>query len=169
MGQTGGSGQQSRLVFFLFFFFFFCFFVWGGAVGRDGEVCNATHIIENKQLLGPTTIGVADGIKKTVPDKRGDELFDEEGQEDTANYSQDEVVDEEERLELERLSVTHHLATTKNGSIVQDNEYRRLLKGRKWRLARHKAKVIGRVSHQNIESLIKVGPQLYAKWTVQCW
>lgn len=50
------------------------------------------------------------------------ELLEEENEEDKADGSQDEVVDQEQSLELEGFSVAHPLATTKDDGVVDDGK-----------------------------------------------
>ena len=106
---------------------------------------------------------VANGVKNTTTDNGRDELLKEEHKKSARDESQVEVVDEKERLELERLTVAHQLATTKNDSIVDDNEDRSRLEGRHGRLERNELEFINRVADDSSPCLVEDGPQVDAE------
>lgn len=83
-----------------------------------------THIVQNDHGLSPATIAVTDGVEDTIVVELRNELLNKENQKDAADHGQVEVVDQEERLELERLTVAHQFATTKDDDVVDDNEDR---------------------------------------------
>lgn len=76
-----------------------------------------------------------------------EKLFDEERQQNATDDGEVKIVNYEERLELQRLSISHKLPSTKDDDIVCDYHCRRLAQGRHWRLALGKLKVLGRISH----------------------
>lgn len=63
--------------------------------GVEPSEMQHTYVIQDNQGLGPTAIGVADGIKEAMPGHGGDELFEEEDKQSGADEGQDEVVDQE--------------------------------------------------------------------------
>lgn len=117
-----------------------------------------THVVQNDQRLSPTTIVVTDGVEDTIVVDLGNELLNEENQKDAADGGQVEVVNEEERLELERLTVAHQLATTENDHVVDDNESGGRLEGRHGRLERNELKLLGRISDDCLPGLAEDGP-----------
>jgi hypothetical protein len=117
-----------------------------------------THVVENNQRLSPATIVVADGKEDTLADNSGQKLLNEESQEEAADGGQVEVVDEEERLELEGLAVAHQLSAAKDNEVVDDDEDGRRLQGGHGSLKRHELEVIGRVANDGREQLVKDGP-----------
>jgi len=88
----------------------------------------------------------------------GQKLLNEESQENGADGSQVEVVDQEQRLQLERLAVAHQLATAKDDGVVNDNEDARLLNRRHGRLAGHEAEDLRGVSDDGLEGLAEDWP-----------
>lgn len=84
----------------------------------------ATHVVQNDHGLRPTTIAVTNGVEDTIVVELRNKLLNEENQKDAADGGQVEIVDEEERLELERLAIAHQLATTKDDHVVDDDEDR---------------------------------------------
>lgn len=127
-----------------------------GRSWSDGT--GTTHIVQDNQRLGPATIDVADGMEDTAANNRGNQLLNEESQKYAADGGEVEVVDEEERLELEWLAVAHGLATTKDDGVVDDDEDGRRLERRHGRLEGHKLEVIGRVADDGLEGLAEDGP-----------
>lgn len=105
-------------------------------------------------------------MEDTTTDDGGDKLLKEEDQEGTADESEVEVVDEEKGLELERFAVAHHLATTKDDGIVDNNEDGCRLQSRHGSLKGDKLEVIGRVADNSSPSLVKDGPQVDAKGAI---
>lgn len=117
-----------------------------------------TYVVEDNQRLSPAAIVVADGKEDTLTDNGRQKLLNEESQEEAANSGQVEVVDEEERLELERLAVAHQLSAAKDDEVVDDDEDGRRLQGGHGSLERHELEVIGRVANNGREELVKDGP-----------
>ena len=110
---------------------------------------------------------VADGEEETVPRDRGDELLGEEGQQDTADGREVEVVHLEEEVELERLASAHQLATAKDDDVVCDERGGARLEGGEGRLAGDEAEVLGLVADDGLEGLFEDGPQGKAEGTVK--
>lgn len=81
-----------------------------------------THIVEDNERLGPAAIDVADGVEDALANESREELLNEQRQEDTTDGGEVEVVDEEERLELEGLAVAHQLPAAKDDGVVNDDE-----------------------------------------------
>lgn len=67
-------------------------------------------------------------------------------------------MNEEERLELERLSVAHEFPPAKNCYIVYEDEDGRFLQRGYWSLSSNKPEVISRVADDSLEGLVEVGP-----------
>ena len=122
-----------------------------GLVGLDGLLNCAipgiprsgvgTYVVDDDQGLRPASVLIADGVEDALADHRGQQLLNEEGQEDAADDGQVEVVDQEERLELEGLAVAHELAATEDDGVVDDDEDTRLLERRHGRDALVEVKV----------------------------
>lgn len=117
-----------------------------------------TYVVEDNQRLSPAAIVVADGKEDTLADNGRQKLLNEESQEEAADGGQVEVVDEEERLELERLAVAHQLSTAKDDEVIDDDEDGRRLQSGHGSLERHELEVIGRVANNGREELVKDGP-----------
>ena len=84
---------------------------------------------------------VADGIKYPMSPDRRQKLLDEQRQQDTTDDREREIVDHEEGLELQRLSISHELPSAKDDHVVCDYQRRRLPEGRHWRVAPDEPKV----------------------------
>lgn len=126
-----------------------------------------THVVQHNQGLGPTAIVVADRVEDAMANDGGQELLNEESQEDAADGGEVEVVDEEQRLELEGLAVAHQLATAEDDDVVDDDEDGARLEGRQGRLKRHKLELIGRVAEDGGPCLVEDGPQVDAEGAVE--
>lgn len=96
---------------------------------RFGAQRMSTYVVENNKRLGPATTVVADGMENASADDGGQQLLNEEGQEGGRDSSQVEVVNQEQGLQLEGRAIAHKLATTEDDSVVDGNEYSRLLQG----------------------------------------
>lgn len=125
-----------------------------------------THVVQNDHGLSPTTIVVTDRVEDTIVVELRNELLNKENQKDAANHGQVKVVDQEERLELERLTVAHQFATTKDDDVVNDNEDRGRLQCRHGCLKRYEMEVLGRRSNDDLPSLAEYGPKVNAKGTI---
>lgn len=117
-----------------------------------------TYIVQDNHGLSPSTIVVADGMEDTIVVKLGNQLLNEEDQEDAADGGQVEVVDEEERLELEGLPVAHQLAATKDDDVVDDDEDGGRLERRHWGLKGNELEFLGRESNNGLPGLAENGP-----------
>lgn len=101
---------------------------------------------------------VTDGVEDALSDDRGEKLFNEEGEEDSADGSQVEVVDEEEGLQLESLASSHQLTSSKNYNVVYNDEDRGLFECGHGRLAGDELEVVGRVAGNKLKGLVENGP-----------
>lgn len=117
-----------------------------------------TYVVQHDHGLSPTAIVVADGMKDTVAVKLGNQLLNKEDQEDTTDGGKVEVVDEEQRLELEGLSRAHQLAPTKDDDIVDDDEDGGGFESRHGSLEGHKLELLSRVSYNGLPSFAENGP-----------
>jgi hypothetical protein len=137
-----------------------------------GSACRnllETYVVQDDKGLSPSTLGIADSMEDTATDNGGKKLLNEESQESTADQSQVEIVNEEETLELEGLTVAHPFATTEDDGVVDNNEDRCRLESGHGGLERHKLEVIGGVANNSSECLVKDGPQVNAKRPVDGW
>ena len=101
---------------------------------------------------------VADGEEDSLADNCREQLLNEESQQKGADGGQVQVVDEEERLELEGLAVAHQLSTAEDDEVVDDDEDGRRLERGHGRLEGHELEVIGRVANDGRPELVKDGP-----------
>lgn len=118
----------------------------------------ATYVVQHNQGLGPTSLMVADGEEDALADNGREQLLNEQSQEDCADSGQVEVVDDEESLQLKRLSLAHHLASTKDYYVVDDDEDGGLLQRRHGRAAGLEAEVVGGIAHDELEGLVEDRP-----------
>ena len=122
------------------------------------QVAKGTNVVQDNQRLGPAAFAVADGKEDALADHGPQKLLNEESQEDTANGGEVEVVDQEERPQLEWLAVAHELATPENNGIVDDDENASLLDRRHRCTTCLEAKVLGGIANDGLESLAEDGP-----------
>lgn len=85
-------------------------------------------------------------------------MFKEEDKKNAADSGEVEVVDQEQSLELERLTVAHVFPPAENYGIVDDNEDARLLERRHWGPTGLESEVLGRVAGDGLEGLAENGP-----------
>lgn len=64
-------------------------------MGRSGS--EGTHVIQNHHGLGPATLGFADGVEDAMANHRREDLLNEEGEQDSADGGEVEVMDQEQR------------------------------------------------------------------------
>lgn len=117
-----------------------------------------TYIVENNKRLGPATTVVANCMENASADNSGQQLLDEEPQEEGGDGSQVEVVDQEQRLELEGLAVAHKLTATEDDGVVDSNEYSRLFQGGHGSLSRGELEVPDGIASDGSPDFVKDGP-----------
>ena len=127
----------------------------------------STHVVKNDQRLSPSTAVVTDGVEDAVAPDGGDQLLNKQGQEDGADRGQDEVVEHEQGVELERREVLHDLATTENHHIVSHQQSRGLLEGGQRGHARDELEFAGGVAHDLLIGLVEERPQVNAKGPIE--
>jgi len=121
--------------------------------GRD-----IPYVVENDQGARPAAIAVADGIEDSLAHDGGEQLLNEEGQQDSADRGQVEVVDQEERLQLEGFSVAHQAPAAEDDDVVDHDEDAGLPQRRHGRGACSEPEVIGGIAHDQLEGLVEDGP-----------
>ena len=126
-----------------------------------------THIVENDELRRPSTIIIANRKEQTILGDGRDQLLQEQGQQNTADGSQIEVMNLEQAVEFERLSVPHEFASTEDDDIIRDQTDGRFRHGAHRGLARDEVEVLGRIAAHALERLGKDGPQGDAEWSFQ--
>lgn len=117
-----------------------------------------TYVIQDNHGLGPSTIVVADGVENTIVVELGNKLLNKQDQEDTADSGEVEVVDEEERLELEWLTIAHQLTATKDDHVVDDDEDGGRLEGRHGSLKGDKFELLGGIANNDLPGLAENRP-----------
>lgn len=110
---------------------------------------------------------MADCIVYTVSGDGGDQLLQEQQQKSATDGGQVEVVDFEEKVELERLPLPHELASSKDDDIVGEEENGRLRHAGHGRLSGHEPEVLGGISSNGLECLCENGPQRDTKRPVK--
>jgi hypothetical protein len=121
-------------------------------LGKVGE------IVQDNEGLGPTTIGVADGMEDTAANDSRKKLLNVESQKSTANNGQVEVVDEEKALELEGLAVAHELTTAEDYEVVDDDKDGCGLEGRHGRLEGDELELGNGISYDGRPCLVEDWP-----------
>lgn len=127
----------------------------------------ATHIIQDDELLSPTTLVVADGVKEAMSRKSRDELLSEESQEGTADSREVEIVHLEQEAQLERRAIPHELPSAKDDKIVCKKNNGACLQVRDGRLSWDELEVVGGIAHDLLEALVEDGPQREAEGAVE--
>lgn len=93
-----------------------------------------------------------------MPDEGGNELLNEEGEQDSADEGEVEVVDDEEGVELEGLAVAHDLAADEDDDVVRDEGGGGLGQAGHWGLAGDEIEAGGLVAAQGLEGPGEDGP-----------
>lgn len=125
-----------------------------------------TDVVQDDQGLRPPAFNVTDGVEDAATDDSGDELLNEENQKNAADGGQVEVVDEEERLQLEGLAVAHERAATEDDAVVDDDEDGRRLERGHGRLEGDELEVSHGVTRDGGPCLVEYGPQVDAEGAV---
>lgn len=79
-----------------------------------------THIVQNNQLISPSTLVRANGKEDSTSCNRGQQLLHKQRQQDSRNGSEVKVVDLEEEVQLQWLAFPHNLASTEDDDVVGD-------------------------------------------------
>lgn len=122
---------------------------------QDEEI---THVVEDNERLRPAAIVVADGMEDTLTVDGRNKLLNEENEKNTADGREVEVVDQEQRLELEGLAVAHHLAPTEDDGIVDDDEDGSRLESRHGSLEGDELELAGGIADNGGPGLVEDGP-----------
>ena len=109
---------------------------------------------------------IADGVEETVTGNSRYQLLSEEREEDTADGSEVEVMDLEQKVELKRLTSAHQFATAKDDDVVCDEKGRTALECRERGFALYKAEILWFVASNGLKSLLEDRPQRDSKGTV---
>lgn len=124
------------------------------------------YIVQDDQRLGPAAVCLANRVEHAVPDNGREQLLNKQREQDCADGCEVEVVDEEERLELEWLSVAHDFPAAEDEDVVGDDEDGRLLEGRHGRLAGDESEVVCGLARDRREGLVEDWPQMDAERSV---
>ena len=87
-------------------------------LGRVWWRTQTTYIIQDDQLVRPTTVGAADGVEDAIAHDFWQELLNEEGEKTAADDGEVEVVDHEGTVEHKGLSFLHQLSSAEDDDIV---------------------------------------------------
>jgi hypothetical protein len=127
-------------------------------VDQFKELCEVVEVVENDQLVGPSTLVVANGEEKALPGNRGDQLFRKQSKESPANGREVEVVHLEQEVELEGLATAHQLPAAEYHRVVDDERDDADLEGRERCLSLYESEVLGLVASNGLEALLEDGP-----------
>lgn len=116
------------------------------------------YVVQDDQLIGPSTLMGTDGVEDTVVVNLRDELLSKEQQEHARDQGQVEVMDLEWAVQLERWAVAHKLASSEDNSVVCNQHNRSGLQGRHWSGAWLELEVLWVVAHNGREGLVKDRP-----------
>ena len=127
----------------------------------------ATHIVQNDELVGPTSLVGTNGIEDTSSGDSGDQLLEEKEQKSATNGSQVEVVNLEEEVELEGFATAHDFSATKDDNVVGDEHSGSGAEGRHGSLALDKFEILRPVALDRSKDLFENGPELKTERTVE--
>lgn len=97
----------------------------------------------------------------------GQELLNEQNQENATDEGQNEVVDHEQSVELERRQLLHDFATTEDDNVVCDKHHGGLLQcGQRGHIL-GELELASRVAHDLLVGLVKEGPQVHTKRPIE--
>jgi hypothetical protein len=127
----------------------------------------ATYVVQDDERLSPTAALVTDSVEDTVSHEGGQELLDEQNQENATDECQDEVVDHEQGVQLERRQLLHDFTTTEDDNVVCDKHHGGLLQCGQRGHVLGELELARRVTHDLLVSLIKEGPQVHTKGPIE--
>lgn len=128
-----------------------------------------THVVENDQLVCPSSFIRADGIEHPTTSQSGHKLLNEERQQGTADCSQVEVVNHEWAIEYKGRSISHQLSTTENYDVVRDQGDQCLLQRGSSSLANFELEVLWRIAKYCLIEITEYRPYSNTEWSVECW
>lgn len=126
-----------------------------------------SYIVQNDKLIRPSAIVVANSKEKSLPRNDGNQLLGKKRKQYPTNSREVEVVDLEEKVELEGLAVAHQLSAAEDNNVVCDERDCACLEGRKRCLALYESEILGFVASDGLEDSLKDGPELKAKRAVE--
>lgn len=97
----------------------------------------------------------------------GKKLLNEQGQQNSANGGQKEVVDHEQGVKLERRQLLHHLAATEDENVVGDKHHCSLLQGGQRGHTLGEVELAGGIPHDLLVGLVEEGPQVHTKGSIE--
>jgi len=103
------------------------------------------QVVKYDKLIRPAA-GATDSIIQTVGPNSGNELLKEENQQDPTDGGEIQIVNQEERIQLQRWSISHPFSATQNDKIVDEEHGSGLLQCRKRRLTWRELKVVSMVA-----------------------
>lgn len=122
------------------------------------QIGGIPYIVNDNEGLSPSTIVVTNSVEDTVSPDRGQQLFNEQRQQSSADQGQVEVVDHEQCVELERRTALHDFATSEDNDIVGNEHDTGRLDGREGGLAADELELARGIAHDILERLVEDGP-----------
>jgi hypothetical protein len=136
-------------------------------VNQLEELGEVVEVVEDNELVGPSTGVVANCKEKTLAGNRGDDLLGKEGKKYAADCCEVEVVHLEQEVQLEGLAAAHELSSTEDYNVVCQKRDDADLESGQGGLAGDEAEVLRLVANNGLEDSLEDGPQLEAKWPVE--
>jgi hypothetical protein len=117
-----------------------------------------TYIVQNDQLIGPSTLPVANGKEDAVPPDGGNQLLQEQNKQRAANECQVQVVHLEQPIELQGRSATHNLSAAEDDYVVGDEDNSRGGESGKGRYTLFEAEVLRLVAFDGLKGPLEDWP-----------
>jgi len=112
-------------------------------------------------------MNITNRIKRSLPHQRRQQLLHKQRQQSSRNDRQVEIVDLEQPVQLQRLPVAHHLASTQDDDVVRDERSESLVRARHGRGARREAEFLGLVASDFGKGGAEDGPEFEAEGALQ--
>ena len=117
-----------------------------------------THVVEGFHLTGPGA-RVADSVEESIVLQHWHKLFEMQHEQHRADGGEHEVVDLVDFIELKGGTPLHELPTSKDDSVVRNENGCRLLEGGYWRRPGCEFEVGCRVPGNAVEGIVEYRPE----------
>lgn len=127
----------------------------------------ATYVVQDDERLSPAAALITDSVEDSVSPESGHQLLNEQGQQDGADDSQEEVVDHEQSVELERRQLLHDFAATENENVVGNEHHGSLLQGGQRGHIRGESELAGGIPHDLLVGMVEERPQVHTEGPIE--
>lgn len=122
------------------------------------RLADATYIVQSNKTLSPSALVLANGEEDAMsPDSR-QKLLNEQSQQSSTDQSQVQIMNHEQRVELQSREVLHDLPATKDDCIVGNEKHGGLLESGHGRNTFNELEIARRVTDNLLKDLVENRP-----------